>query len=137
MPKEVKYIEALKRVESRLAEERASELWAEAEGMLVSGEEIQRQAASDLMIEACELSPTEKRLITLTQESIELDYVERVVPLLVIQHKSAELNLEYMWALVQSHEALKQLSEAKTYADLILSLDPSEPRALRFKKRYH
>lgn len=136
MPREPKYIEALRRVETQLAEARAAQIWSEAELMIASGEELKQQAASDLMVEACELSPNERRLITLSQQAIELDYVERVIPLLLAQHQVYELNLEYMWALVQSYETLKQLGEAKRYAEMMLSLDPSEPRALRFKKRY-
>lgn len=136
MPKEVKYREALKRIEAKVAEEKAQTLWTEAESLFNSEESIQKQAALDIFREACELSPTERRLVTFTQHSMEFDLLEEVIPLLKQAHKKAPMNLEYMWLLCQCHEQEKSLAETQKYMELILSLDPSEPRALRLKKRY-
>ena len=137
IPQEKKYMIALKRVEALISDQRASGLWSEVEVMLSADDELQRLAAIDLMVEACEISPNQRRLMTLSQETIELDCVDRALPLLIKQHKKEELSLEYMWAIVQCYEALKQIQEAKHYAHLMISLDPSEPRAIRFNKRYH
>ena len=136
MPKESKYREALNRVESKVAESKALELWTEAESLFSSEESIQKQAALDIFREACTLSPTERRLMTLTQYSLEFELLDEVIPLLKKAHKKAPMNLEYIWLLCQCHEQQKSLSETQKYMELILSLDPSEPRALRLKKRY-
>ena len=74
--------------------------------------------------------------MTLTQHSLEFELLDEVIPLLKKAHKKAPMNLEYIWLLCQCHEQQKSLVETQKYMELILSLDPSEPRALRLKKRY-
>ena len=136
MPKETKYIQAFKRIEAKVSEEKALGLWTEAELLFNSEDSIQKQVALDIFKEACTLSPTERRLMTYTQHSMEFDLVDEVIPLLHHAHKKAPMNLEYMWLLCQCYEQKKSLAETQKYTELILSLDPSEPRALRLKKRY-
>jgi tetratricopeptide (TPR) repeat protein len=136
LPKEQKYASALSRVESALHEQEAQELWASAEKQTRSGDELQKMAAIDLYLRSCQLSATPRRLILLTQHAIEY---ERVSDILDILHEGVErepLNLDLKWCLVQCYEARRDLSRARHYIDEMISYDPSEPRALRFQKRY-
>ena len=136
LPKEQKYIDALSRVESALREQEAQELWTRAEKQTRSGDELQKMAAIDLYIKSCHLSVTPRRLILLTQHAIEY---ERVSDILDILHDGVDrepLNLDLKWCLVQCYEARRDLSRARHYIDEMISYDPSEPRALRFQKRY-
>lgn len=136
MPKERKYIKALKRIDGLLNEEQAAKIWAESNSLFLNDDPLQQQVGLDLMREACELSPNERRLLVLTQKSIEFESVETIIPLLLSQHKVESMNLEYMWALSQCYESQKQLDNVKKYINIMLDYDPSEPRALRLKKRY-
>lgn len=135
-PQDTRYLEALKRVETLIAEEISSREWEEATQMLESGEELQAQAAFDLFLSACQRSPNERRLIELTHQAIEQDRVTDALATVRQSAMSESFNLNLKWALVQLYEASKDLTSAKRLADEILSLDPSEPRATRFKKRY-
>lgn len=136
MPKDRKYLKALRRVEGQINEERATEIWNESQTLLSSEDTLQQQISLDLMCEACELSPNERRLLTFTQKSLEFESVDAVVPILLAQHKKESMNLEYMWALAQCYALQKQLDETKKYVNIMLDYDPSEPRALQLKKRY-
>ena len=136
MPKEQKYIEALKRIEAKVAEDRASKLWQEADSLYKSEDSIQKQAALDLFKEACVLSPSERRLVAFTQYSLEFELVEDLIPILLKAQQKEPFNIEYMWLLCQCFELSKSLSDTQKYMEMILGLDPSEPRALRLKKRY-
>ena len=136
LPKEAKYREAFARIKSQINETKAQELWEQVDQIQSTNDQMQQQYAFDLMLEACELSPNERRLLMLAQTAIEFEMTDRALPVLLKEQKKEPMNLEYMWALIQISEVMKDIDEAKKYADLMLSFDPSEPRALRFKKRY-
>ena len=136
LPEERDYVEALKRVERALHEQEASELWNEAESGTRSDDQLQQQAAVDLYLRACQLSPTARRLITLTQQVIDFERVDEALSLLRRAVKEEPMNLDLKWCLVQCYEATKDLTRARRYVDEMISYDPSEPRALRFQKRY-
>ena len=136
LPKEKTYAEALRRIENALHEREAEELWARGETLSTSDEEIQKMSAVDLYLRSCQLSATNRRLILLTQYALEY---ERVTEILEVLHEGVErepLNLDLKWCLVQCYEAQRDLSRARHYIDEMISYDPSEPRALRFQKRY-
>ena len=136
IPKDQKYIDALDRVEQALREQEATELWTHAENQTKSDDELQKMSAIDSYIKSCQLSSTSRRLIVLTQYAVEY---ERASDILELVHQGAEqepLNLDLKWCLVQCYEAERDLSRARHYIDEMISYDPSEPRALRFQKRY-
>jgi len=136
LPEEVEYSKAVRRVENALKEQEASEIWSKAEMQTESEDELQQQAAVDLYLRACQLNATPRRLVVLTQQVLEYDRAEDA---LEVVHQGVEdepHNLDLKWCLVQCYEARKDLNRALQYVDEIISYDPSEPRALRFQKRY-
>ena len=136
LPEEEMYIDALSRVERALQVQEAEELWRRAEEQMKSEDELQKQAAVDIFLRSCQLKATSRHLIVLTQHALEYDRVSEIFDILHQGVEREPLNLDLKWCLVQCYEAQRDLSRARHYIDEMISYDPSEPRALRFQKRY-
>jgi tetratricopeptide (TPR) repeat protein len=141
-PEVSEYQEAFERTSKRVDAERADELWAQAlevdEAARTKQLKLSKwlEVVSPLFEQSLELAESVERVKSYALRCVELGDHERAEPWLRRSIDEHPFAIDLKWVLLQSLEARGQLEGAHAQCDAILALDPSEPRALAWRKRH-
>lgn len=140
-PEVLEYQAALERIQALLEEQKSNELWAQAEAL---DEQEQARGARSKWLEdvapafeeSLSLKLDPERAITFANLCVERGFFERGTPWLTQACAAHPTHLNLKWALAQTYERASRIQEAKSLCQEMLSIDPSEPRAVALSKKY-